>query len=314
MAISVESNMNNVYAGVTVLLVDGDSTCVIILSKMLRSFGYKVVTTKRATDALCIIRDQQHKIDLVLTEACLHDMDKYELLETIRNISSLPIIVMSTDYDRNAVLGSLFKGAALHLEKPITMDDIKNLWQFTLIKGREINVPIIEAKSCIKEVSSMESALGVVVDGRRNLRDEKRKRPLEVENDKEGDNWDQGSSTLKKPKLIWTNELHNRFLQAIDMLGSEAYPKKILQLMNVPGLRKENVSSHLQKHRLSLKRQQEAILNTISSTESQAASHHALSEFSPRNGFHLFTDTTQTTSVAEQHGYINGLVQDNLNG
>lgn len=47
---------------------------------------------------------------------------------------------------------------------------------------------------------------------------------------------------------------------------------------------------------------------------SQPASHHVLSEFSPPNGFHLSTDATQPMSAAEQHGYINGLVEDNVNG
>lgn len=59
----------------------------------------------------------------------------------------------------------------------------------------------------------------------------------------------------KKPRLIWTAELHARFLNAVNTLGvKNAVPKTILQLMNVEGMTRENVASHLQKYRLYLKR------------------------------------------------------------
>nr|1IRZ_A Chain A, ARR10-B [Arabidopsis thaliana] len=59
----------------------------------------------------------------------------------------------------------------------------------------------------------------------------------------------------KKPRVLWTHELHNKFLAAVDHLGVErAVPKKILDLMNVDKLTRENVASHLQKFRVALKK------------------------------------------------------------
>ena len=46
-----------------------------------------------------------------------------------------------------------------------------------------------------------------------------------------------------------------RFMNAVNHLGiKNAVPKTILQLMNVEGMTRENVASHLQKYRLYLKR------------------------------------------------------------
>lgn len=59
----------------------------------------------------------------------------------------------------------------------------------------------------------------------------------------------------KKPRLVWTPELHARFMHAVQHLGvNHAVPKTILKLMNVEGMTRENVASHLQKYRLYLKR------------------------------------------------------------
>ncbi|XP_059430175.1 transcription factor PCL1-like [Corylus avellana] len=61
--------------------------------------------------------------------------------------------------------------------------------------------------------------------------------------------------TLKRPRLVWTPQLHKRFVDVVGHLGiKNAVPKTIMQLMNVEGLTRENVASHLQKYRLYLKR------------------------------------------------------------
>ncbi|XP_022148484.1 transcription factor PCL1 [Momordica charantia] len=71
--------------------------------------------------------------------------------------------------------------------------------------------------------------------------------------------------TLKRPRLAWTPQLHKRFVDVVSHLGlKDAAPKAIMQLMNVEGLTRENVASHLQKYRLFLKRTQ------LSSTTDEA--------------------------------------------
>jgi len=85
------------------------------------------------------------------------------------------------------------------------------------------------------------------------------------------------TSTQKKQRVQWCGELHQKFVQAINQIGMDskfshfmafsinnssvksvslnkyfvavnagAVPKKILEVMNVEGLTKENVASHLQ--------------------------------------------------------------------
>ncbi|KAL1531152.1 Homeodomain-like superfamily protein [Salvia divinorum] len=69
--------------------------------------------------------------------------------------------------------------------------------------------------------------------------------------------------TLKRPRLVWTPQLHKRFVDAVAHLGiKNAVPKTIMQLMSVDGLTRENVASHLQKYRLYLKRMQGISNNT----------------------------------------------------
>lgn len=58
-------------------------------------------------------------------------------------------------------------------------------------------------------------------------------------------------SNRKKIKVEWTNELHKKFIHAVEQLGvDQAIPSRILELMKVEGLTRHNVASHLQKYRM----------------------------------------------------------------
>ncbi|XP_047981931.1 transcription factor PCL1-like [Salvia hispanica] len=99
---------------------------------------------------------------------------------------------------------------------------------------------------------------------------------------------DAAAKTLKRPRLVWTPQLHKRFVDVVAHLGlKNAVPKTIMQLMNVEGLTRENVASHLQKYRLYVKRMQ------------------GLSNEGPSPSDHLFASTPlppQSLNESSSHG------------
>ncbi|KAK7260953.1 hypothetical protein RIF29_27255 [Crotalaria pallida] len=92
----------------------------------------------------------------------------------------------------------------------------------------------------------------------------------------------------KVVRLSWSQELHDKFVVAVNLLGFEkATPKRILELMNDGKLTLENVSSHLQKYKLHLKKQSSCVAKanqqvSVSAFDRQfhncqiaSASHHS---------------------------------------
>ncbi len=54
---------------------------------------------------------------------------------------------------------------------------------------------------------------------------------------------EEDGNASKKPRVVWSVEMHQRFVAAVNQLGvDKAVPKKILEILGVDGLTRENVA------------------------------------------------------------------------
>ncbi|XP_004297431.1 PREDICTED: uncharacterized protein LOC101293581 [Fragaria vesca subsp. vesca] len=246
-------------AGLRVMVVDDDTTCLSILEKMLRRCLYQVTLCSQATDALNHLREKKGYFDVVLSDVHMPDMDGFKLLECIGLEMDLPVIMMSADGRTSAVMKGIRHGACDYLIKPIREEELKNIWQHVARKKLSENKELelsgsLEDNDRHKRGNSDVEYTSSVNEGTEGRARSQKKRSSAKE-DEDGDNDNDDMSTSKKPRVVWSVELHQQFVSAVNQLGlDKAVPKRILELMNVPGLSRENVASHLQKFRLYLKR------------------------------------------------------------
>ncbi|GMJ05440.1 response regulator 1 [Hibiscus trionum] len=250
---SADSVPDQFPAGLRVLVVDDDPTCLIILEKMLRTCSYEVTKCNRAETALAILRENKNGFDIVISDVHMPDMDGFKLLEHIGLEMDLPVIMMSADDGKHVVMKGVTHGACDYLIKPVRMEALKNIWQH-VIRKRKNGWKDLEQSGSVEEgdrqQKQSEDAEYSSSANEGNWKSSKKRKDDEDETEDRDD-----TSTLKKPRVVWSVELHQQFVAAVNQLGiDKAVPKKILELMNVPGLTRENVASHLQKYRLYLRR------------------------------------------------------------
>ncbi|XP_042008320.1 two-component response regulator ORR21-like [Salvia splendens] len=246
--------------GLRVLVVDDDVICLRVVEQMLRKCLYNVTSCSQATVALNLLRERKGSFDVVLSDVHMPDMDGFKLLELVGLEMGLPVIMMSADGRTNLVMRGVRHGACDYLIKPIRDEELKNIWQHVVRKKQNdmkehdhsCSVEDHDRRKRVIDDTEYASSLNEGADADEVNKMQKKRRDSKDEDD-ETDNDD--PSTSKKARVVWSVELHQQFVTAVNQLGiDKAVPKRILELMNVPGLTRENVASHLQKFRLYLKR------------------------------------------------------------
>ncbi|PHU23031.1 hypothetical protein BC332_08138 [Capsicum chinense] len=162
--------------------------------------------------------------------------------------------VMSADEKESTVTKEIENGVVCFILKPISQDDVRDLWKYAIKRKKTMNIgkSVIEVQENANEKSPHEV---IVAESSSSVNEESNKKGKSGKKNERDKNQDNFSTTSKKSKLVWTDFLHNRFLEAVTKLGlAKAYPRRILALMDIPELTKGNVASHLQKYRHYLKK------------------------------------------------------------
>ncbi|XP_022639540.1 two-component response regulator ARR12 isoform X1 [Vigna radiata var. radiata] len=257
--------------GLRVLAVDDDRTYLTVLENLLRKCQYNVTATTQSVKALEMLRKNRNEFDLVISDVNMPEMDGFKLLQQVGLETDLPVIMLSGYGDRERVMKGVIYGACDFLTKPVRIQELQNIWQHVVrrkIDSKDKNKTASEEKDCsiackfaneeepCTVAGECSQALAPKTNADQNIKvDHKRKERCEVEEMEEDDKENDEPSNQKKSRLVWDTELHNKFLAAINQLEiDKAFPKKILDLMNIDGLSRENVASHLQKFRLGLKK------------------------------------------------------------
>ncbi|XP_007011983.2 PREDICTED: two-component response regulator ARR18 [Theobroma cacao] len=243
--------------GMRVLAVDDDPICLKVLENLLRKCQYHVTTTNQAITALKMLRENRNKYDLVISDVNMPDMDGFKLLELVGLEMDLPVIMLSAHSDTKLVMKGITHGACDYLLKPVRIEELKNIWQHVVRRKKTDSKDQIKAPNQDKARAG-NGEFGQTSTGSSDQKVNKKRKDQSEDEEEEGeDNGHENDdpSTQKKPRVVWSVELHRKFVAAVNQLGlDKAVPKKILDLMNVEGLTRENVASHLQKYRLYLKR------------------------------------------------------------
>ncbi|WP_017753452.1 response regulator transcription factor [Calidifontibacillus oryziterrae] len=106
-----------------VLVVDDEHNLRETIGSYLRNEGYEIVEASNGTIAVQLIKD--NKIDMVLLDIMMPEMDGYQALREIRSIQKkIPVIMLTAKTDEVDKLLGLEMGADDYITKPFSMREL----------------------------------------------------------------------------------------------------------------------------------------------------------------------------------------------
>lgn len=136
------------------------------------------------------------------------------------------VLVLSANDDPKLVMKGITHGACDYLLKPVRIEQLKNIWQHVIRRRRfdprdQNNSDSRDKRQGPGEGGQGSSEPGNPDHGKLNKKRKDQNEDDDEENDENGhDNED--PSSQKKPRVVWSVELHRKFVAAVNQLGIDS--------------------------------------------------------------------------------------------
>lgn len=127
--------------GKTILIVDDDMRNIFALTSLLETHQMNTFYAESGKEAITVL-NVHSKIDLVLMDIMMPDMDGYETMRNIRHMEgyqTLPIIAVTAKVMKNDRQKCLEAGASDYIQKPVIPEQLLSLMRVWLYKGGKEN-------------------------------------------------------------------------------------------------------------------------------------------------------------------------------
>lgn len=104
------------------LIVDDEPQLIRVLSPSLAAAGYEIETANTAGEALRAV--SKRRFDAIILDLGLPDADGKDVISRVRNVASVPIIVLSARDEEREKIAALDLGANDFVSKPFTMGEL----------------------------------------------------------------------------------------------------------------------------------------------------------------------------------------------
>lgn len=110
-----------------ILTVDDSRLMRRIIGSVVESLGYTALEASSGLEALSVVEKSQGQIVLILLDVNMPVMDGFAALERLKfdvRFHGIPVIMVTTEAERENIIRAIRLGAANYVTKPFTSDEL----------------------------------------------------------------------------------------------------------------------------------------------------------------------------------------------
>lgn len=135
--------------------------------------------------------------------------------------------MLSANGDTKLVMKGITHGACDYLLKPVRMEELKNIWQHVIRRKKtdpkdHKNAGNQDKSGISNGEGGPESAGAGNLDQIGKLSKKRKDQNEDDDEDHDENGNDEDPSTQKKPRVVWSVELHRKFVAAVNQLGIDS--------------------------------------------------------------------------------------------
>lgn len=138
----------------TLLLVDDETRMLDLLSLYLTPLNYRCLKTSSGKEAITTL--QKENVDLVILDIMMPDMDGWATCQKIRELSDVPIIMLTARNETTDIIKGLKFGADDYVTKPFHEDELVARIEALLRRANDQQKSIINFKELIWDEDAVE--------------------------------------------------------------------------------------------------------------------------------------------------------------
>jgi DNA-binding response OmpR family regulator len=161
----------------SVLIVDDDEHILAFLETCIEAEGYPVATAQHGRAALQKLSEPGTKIDIVLSDVLMPELDGYDLCRQMRAnpaTNAVPVIFISSQSDLEEKLKGYAAGADDYISKPVHPEEVVAKLRHvasTKLRQAELNQQLDESRQVAMQAMNYSGYLGQVLQFIQNTQD-----------------------------------------------------------------------------------------------------------------------------------------------
>ena len=108
----------------SVLIIDDDKELCILMKKCVEHEGLSAIAANGDMEGLRLAEEYKTSLSLVILDVMMPDLDGFQVLQKIREVSNVPVLMLTAKSDEEDKVSGLRLGADDYLTKPFSINEL----------------------------------------------------------------------------------------------------------------------------------------------------------------------------------------------